>query len=804
MPSIIPHPLTPRSCPLTPDTCPQTLDSWDRQPGELNLWYARFERYRLAGPNRSLLGTLNDERVRRGKKKGRSLPQSWATNVKRWRWQDRASAWDEYERRQARVRHAQAIEEANRRHIQHALALQNKASQRLQAMEPGGLSPMVVLRYIVEGAKLERAALGQPQPTEEQPCVRLVNFGLDDDLAEEEETELEEQSSTAARPCPIDEATADHSRSLPFAPIRSAAIALDPRTDHRVPVGLSLKEAMQMPKASEKLRRQDYLLLTLVSMILFGYSVISMRPLTVHEARLPQTARAMRATGQWLFPQSGARPWLERPPLPHWIVNAVMAVAGHHDLVLVERLPSAVMGTIVVLLTAWTAAGLFGRTTGLVSGLVLATSWQLYMYASLAEDDIYLAAVVAACMALFVRAEFVDQRTAEDRRTNPFSTRPLVVLAFFGLLGLSNAIKSPLFGMLVVLPAIGCYLLWRWDGRRMLRYVWVWGWLVCLAIGAAWPLAAYYAYPDVMDNWAYDYLGRVSGNYAKINQPAWYYGPAILVALMPWTPFALFGLALTGAAAWRKQDSPERLLWCWAIAPLVVLSVPQGKHHHYLVPVIAPWAILGAIGLMRVAETVARKYPRFNPRWAMGLAVALLFVGYSLGQTFAAPATDRTVQDTKFLRQTATLIPSGKLLFINADEDESLDFFRLQFYSRNDAKLLQNLTYLREEGIDEPVVYVIARTRDQSKLETMGTAKILIQSEKSHGDGTPGGRFALFELCFDANLQRYPTPPRPTCLQAMGREPGPFCGPQWRTGLRQRPEAPSGGSRAKPTVLPLM
>jgi len=177
MPSIIPHPLTPRSCPLTPDTCPQTLDSWDRQPGELNLWYARFERYRLAGPNRSLLGTLNDERVRRGKKKGRSLPQSWATNVKRWRWQDRASAWDEYERRQARVRHAQAIEEANRRHIQHALALQNKASQRLQAMEPGDLSPMVVLRYIVEGAKLERAALGQPQPTEEQPCVRLVNFG---------------------------------------------------------------------------------------------------------------------------------------------------------------------------------------------------------------------------------------------------------------------------------------------------------------------------------------------------------------------------------------------------------------------------------------------------------------------------------------------------------------------------------------------------------------------------------------------------------------------------------------------------
>ena len=31
------------------DDKPQ-LEAWDRQRGESNLWYARFERYRLAGP----------------------------------------------------------------------------------------------------------------------------------------------------------------------------------------------------------------------------------------------------------------------------------------------------------------------------------------------------------------------------------------------------------------------------------------------------------------------------------------------------------------------------------------------------------------------------------------------------------------------------------------------------------------------------------------------------------------------------------------------------------------------------------
>src|SRR5262249_4187322 len=97
---------------------------WDQQPGEPNRWYSRFEQFRLAGPNRSLLGTLNAERAQRGKKKGRSTPHAWAGNASRWR--ERALAWDEHERRQARVAHAQEIEEMNRRHAQEAKVLQSK------------------------------------------------------------------------------------------------------------------------------------------------------------------------------------------------------------------------------------------------------------------------------------------------------------------------------------------------------------------------------------------------------------------------------------------------------------------------------------------------------------------------------------------------------------------------------------------------------------------------------------------------------------------------------------------------------
>jgi hypothetical protein len=136
---------------------------WDQQPGEPNRWYARFEHFRLAGPNRSLLGTSNAEREQRGKRKGRSIPQAWARNASRWRWRERALAWDEHERRQARVAHTQEIEEMNRRHAQEAKVLQSKGLQGLKSVDPGQLRPTDSLRFLVEATKIERAARGEPE-----------------------------------------------------------------------------------------------------------------------------------------------------------------------------------------------------------------------------------------------------------------------------------------------------------------------------------------------------------------------------------------------------------------------------------------------------------------------------------------------------------------------------------------------------------------------------------------------------------------------------------------------------------------
>ncbi len=180
------------------------LEPWEQQPGEPNRWYARFECYRLAGPSRSLLGTVNALRLPRGLGKSKSIPQAWAKNVKQWRWRERAEAWDLRQRQEARAAHLQEVEEMNRRHLQEAKALQSTAIQRLKSLDVGQLSPADVLRFCIESAKLERTILGEPETIEEQRLTGKgggpVTFTVEDAVRADQELEAWYHERLRARP----------------------------------------------------------------------------------------------------------------------------------------------------------------------------------------------------------------------------------------------------------------------------------------------------------------------------------------------------------------------------------------------------------------------------------------------------------------------------------------------------------------------------------------------------------------------------------------------------------------------------
>ncbi len=70
----------------------------------------------------------------------------------------------------------------------------------------------------------------------------------------------------------------------------------------------------------------------------------------------------MLDSGGWAFPTIGGRPWLEKPPMPWWLVVALGRLTDGVDET-VARLPSAVAATMLVLGVAWWPRGITGRVS---------------------------------------------------------------------------------------------------------------------------------------------------------------------------------------------------------------------------------------------------------------------------------------------------------------------------------------------------------------------------------------------------------------------------------------------------------
>jgi hypothetical protein len=111
---------------------------WDRQENEPLRWYARYEVFRLRGPGRSFLGAYNQWRVENGKKVSTGTPVCWQEAAKKWRWKERAEAWDlselEIRRQQEEQRWRERRIEQKDKEWAAAQGLLEKANQMMQAL----------------------------------------------------------------------------------------------------------------------------------------------------------------------------------------------------------------------------------------------------------------------------------------------------------------------------------------------------------------------------------------------------------------------------------------------------------------------------------------------------------------------------------------------------------------------------------------------------------------------------------------------------------------------------------------------
>lgn len=577
-----------------------------------------------------------------------------------------------------------------------------------------------------------------------------------------------------------------------------------------------------MPKTST-LYNRHYIVLITYTALLFGYSLIGGRPLTMHEARLPQTTNEMVSTSSWIVPHSGDRPWVERPPLPHWIMAAVTAPFGHIDTTWKARITPTLMGIIAVLLLTNIAARLFGSATGILAGFIQATSYEFFSYSWLAEDDIFLCVIVYFILYLFVKLEFSSKyKDHLNESINPIGLRPFLVLLLFISIGLTNMAKGLVFGTTISCIPIAAFLLWNHDFKKIMRYVWIWGWLIFLIVGGAWAIYVGYTIDGAYDVWASDLFGRLNQGYLR--EPWYYYLQTMPTITTPWTIFCLIGIILCIKPVFKERYSAIRFTFCWAIIPLIIFSLSQSKHHHYMLHITGAWAIYAALSLRWVWEKILCIPAKFRrpiigitlsiiltiPLWFLSSALhttllwigALilgiiicsfsLFVGFSrrqgiisfgsflgailiiaiFGHTFIAPYTDQTVDDTNFLQAVKDNIPKDSLLIHNADHRGGMDFFRVMFYIPSKAVLIHNESYLLQKKYIGKTIYLIDRSSREASLKEYGKVAIISQSTHSRRENEHAGKLTLFKVEVDSTLQ-----PRKykkiDAMQAMGRRLGP-------------------------------
>src|SRR5262249_12686769 len=132
--------------------------SWEQRSGESSRAFGAFGVYRDLGPRRSLRAAAAAFYGRTSAALERQVDK-WS---RAFGWVERASAWDRQLDAEARRVQEEARREMVERHVKEARALQGKALERLRSLCPEELGPADLLRYIVEAAKLERLALGEP------------------------------------------------------------------------------------------------------------------------------------------------------------------------------------------------------------------------------------------------------------------------------------------------------------------------------------------------------------------------------------------------------------------------------------------------------------------------------------------------------------------------------------------------------------------------------------------------------------------------------------------------------------------
>jgi 4-amino-4-deoxy-L-arabinose transferase-like glycosyltransferase len=347
--------------------------------------------------------------------------------------------------------------------------------------------------------------------------------------------------------------------------------------------------------------RHDEVLLLIVAAIVFFGCIISPPALMDDvDAVHGQIARNMVQSGDWVIAHLDGVPYMEKAPLPYWLIAICYLLMGVHDWV--ARIPTALAAVLLCFVTARYGAWAFGRRAGSYAGLALATSVGLFLFTRILIPDVMLTLMITVCFMAFQRAMDEDGEELHSRRWPAVIGFALGVgVLLKGLL----ALVVPIGGVLVYL-AITRQLFSRDTWRRLRPLSTI---LIFLLIAAPWHILATLRMPPYLNFSMHSGPGEYHGffwfyffnehllRFLNLRYPRDYntvprlaFWLLNLLWLFPWSAY----LPAAARLSYRPSDRAGRtrlLALCWA-GFLMLFFTFSTTQEYYSMPIYPALALL--------------------------------------------------------------------------------------------------------------------------------------------------------------------------------------------------------------------
>jgi len=390
----------------------------------------------------------------------------------------------------------------------------------------------------------------------------------------------------------------------------------------------------------------SYVVLALVFLAVYGGSLFSPALLDDADSTHAEVAREMFVTGDYVTLHVNGVRYLEKAPLPYWMVAFSYRLFGVNEFA--TRLPMALAVMLLGMLGFCWARRAFGERAGIYGALFVYTSAGVFLFTRILIPDVLLSLLIAASLYFFLTA--LEPGAATWRWYAGYAAMALGVLTK-GLIAL-------------VFPGAAAFLflLATGDWRRWREFRLFSGSLVFLAIAAPWHILAALRNPPGAGHhgflWFYfvnehflRFLGRrFPRDYNKL--PAALYWTLHMVWLFPWSFYlpAVVRSAIEerkagrlrsqptnqSATAERRSDFGARTwLLCWILAGVILIFFAiSTNQEYYTFPAYLPILILLAAGLAQCERAERQSGERTG--WLRSSAAALAVIGIAASAVLMA------------------------------------------------------------------------------------------------------------------------------------------------------------------------